>query len=88
MYDLARSCQELQEKCQIFTTEKKRFKRFLVQKTSPENPRNAGKHTREELYISCQEIRENQEQAGKSERSHDSRLHRIPSERNPNHNPS
>ena len=35
-----RSCQELQEKCQVFTT-KKHTNGFSVQKTSQENPSNA-----------------------------------------------
>ena len=47
MYDLARSCQELQEKCLIYSTEKKAEKVFLVQKPSRKN------------QASCQEIQEN-----------------------------
>ena len=50
MYDLARSCQELQEKCLIFSTEKNAEK--TVQKTFQEKPRilsrNPRKSTRTE----------------------------------------
>ena len=40
MYDLARSCQELQEKCQIVFDRKKRTKSNFCTKTSQEIPRS------------------------------------------------
>ena len=60
MYDLARSCQELQEKCLIFSTEKRR-KMFLVQTTFQEKPRILSRNSRKskKRQESCQEIREN-----------------------------
>ena len=61
MYDLARSCQELQEKCLIFSTEKTQKKVFLVQKTFQEKPRILSRNPRKskKRQESCQEIREN-----------------------------
>ena len=47
MYALARSCQELQEKCLIFTTEKTNKKGFITKNLSGKNQE------------SCQEIQEN-----------------------------
>ena len=60
MYDPARSCQELQEKCLIFSTEKRR-KMFLVQTTFQEKPRILSRNSRKfkKRQESCQEIREN-----------------------------
>ena len=60
MYDLARSCQELQEKYLIFSTEKTQKKVFLVQKTFQEKPRilprNPGKCKKCQEF--CQEFQE------------------------------
>ena len=51
MYDLARSCQELQEKCQFFFDQKNPQKVILVQK------KHSGKTKK--YQESCQEIQEN-----------------------------
>ena len=75
MYDLARSCQELQEKRLIFSTQK-RTKMVLVQTIFQEKPRILSRNPRNAKNLvkkskkcqeSCQEIRENPRVSGKKQ---------------------
>ena len=62
MYDLARSCQELQEKCLIFSTEKTQKKCFST-KNLPGKTKNLVKKSKKikKRQESSQEIRQMQE---------------------------
>ena len=68
MYDLARSCQELQEKCLIFSTRKTHKKGFST-KIFQEKPRILSRNPRKfkKCQESCQEIRENPKISGKKQ---------------------
>ena len=57
MYDLARSCQELQEKCLIFSTEKTNKKGFITKNLSGKTKNLVKKSMK--CQESCQEIQEN-----------------------------
>ena len=67
MYDLARSCQELQEKYLIVLTEKTHKKGFWYKKTFQEKPRNLSKNPKNPKNFG-KKSGKTQELAGKSKR--------------------
>ena len=73
MYDFARSCQELQEKCLFFFTQKTHKKGFRT-KIFQEKPRILSRNAKnlvkksKKIQESCQEIRENSRISGEKAR--------------------